>query len=113
VRTCLADGRYLRYDHSISIESDEYQLRIYPYSFAFMIVYPLGIPAFLLFCLWFAGIPGLVNTKLEQARFFALLTYRNRQLNSMTRSLCVFAVGHSTDDAEFERRVQHIYDSGD
>lgn len=84
-----------------------------PYSFAFMIVYPLGIPLFLLFCLWFAGIPELVKTKLDQARFFALLNFRNRQLNSMTRSLFVFAVGHSMDDDEFKRRVQHVYDSGE
>lgn len=107
------DGQYLRHDHSISIDGDEYRDKIWLYSWVFVGVYPLGIPLFLLFCLWFAGVPGLVKTKLEQARFSALLNFRNRQLNSMTRSLCVFAVGHSMDDEEFERRVKHIYDTGE
>jgi hypothetical protein len=62
--------------------------------------------------MYIAGIPKLVRLKLEKARFLGMLNFRHRQLNSMTRELCVFAVGNSIHDDEFRRRVQYIFDSG-
>lgn len=61
--------------------------------------------------MYIARIPHLVKKKLEQARFIGLLNLRTRQLNSMTRELCVFAIGNSIHDNEFRRRVKVIFDS--
>ena len=54
----------------------------------------------------------MVHGKLKSARFLGLLNYRHRQLNSMTRQFCVFAIGNSLHEDEFKRRVRYIYDAG-
>lgn len=83
--TCIdygADGRWLRADHRVDCDSAEYE-KIWWFSLPFLLLYPIGIPLFVLGTMIRLGVWKLARKKEETARFTEMLNLRHRQLSTV------------------------------
>jgi hypothetical protein len=80
------------------------------YSVVFMVLYPIGIPVFMHFCLRYMGIVKVVKEKIQHAEFHAMLSLFIKIYVSIETQRFARLVGNvDGDPKEFERQCKDQY----